>query len=80
MSTRRQRELLLTSDQRVYMAQAFDASLNRVQKLFRPTSPAAYEGSEHDRQIARQVLNGVIYEIRRDLNDTLTRITKRHIP
>ncbi len=80
MSTRRERELLLSRDQAAYVAQSLTSSIYRVVAKFRATRPVVYEGADHDRDIARQVLDGVIYELRQSLQDTLDRITRKHIP
>lgn len=79
MSTRRQRELRLTSDQAEYVRKSIEATISLVVLNYRAKS-TTYEGREHDQEIVDQVLRGIIYELRRGLGDTLDRITKRFIP
>ena len=80
MSTRRERELRLTKDQAAHVEKALDASVNRVVKLFQPRRTTNYHDSAHDHAIVLQVLDGIKYELHRDLENTLARITRRHIP
>ncbi len=86
MSTRRERELRLTGDQAAYVGKALNASIRRVVALFqaRSANPTSYHDghhdSAHDRAIVMQVLNGIAYELHRDLEDTLSRVTRKYIP
>ena len=80
MSTRRERELRLTADQAAYVGKALNASVRRVVTLFATHGSTKYEGHEHDQAIVRQVLDGIKYEMQRDLDDTLSRIIRRYIP
>ncbi len=80
MSTRRERELRLTSDQAAYVGKALDASVRRVVKIYSQPYRFTYDGCERDRAIIKQVLEGIVYELHRDLEDTLARVTRRFIP
>ena len=80
MSTRRQRELRLTRDQMEFIRTALEASVRRVVTLFAAHNSTEYEGDENDRAVVRQVLDGVVYELEKDLIDTLARITRKHLP
>lgn len=80
MSTRRQREMLLSSDQALYIGKTLDASVRRVVKTYLSKSTVTYAGRGHDQKIVDQVLQGIIYDLHRDLENTITRITKRFIP
>lgn len=79
MSTRRQRELLLSKDQALYVEKALDTSVRRVIQKFLAKS-TIYNGASHDNEIVQQVLRGIVYELHRDLESTLGRISRRFIP
>ena len=82
MSTRRQRELLLSGDQAKLISNTLMESVARIVKAFR-THRIEYEGYKQDRLVAIQVLNAIVPEIKHDLDKTLAQITRyprRNIP